>query len=109
MFFPGIALFMVFGTKNKFIENGNVPKCKDCIYLDKNNLVVDNDIYYLSTCKKFGKANLVSGEIKHDYADFCRKDELKCGVEGKYFVSKFKDTPTSKPVQPTDESQKKQL
>lgn len=106
MFFPGIALFMVVSSNNKFIINGDVPKCKDCIFLDKNNLVVENDIYYLSTCTRFGKANLVSGEIKYDFADFCRKEELKCGTEGKHFVSKI--SVEKKTAQPTDE-QKKQL
>jgi len=53
--------------------------------LDKNNLIVEGDPFYLSRCTKFGVAHLVSGNITYEYADFCRKEDAKCGVQGKYF------------------------
>ena len=83
--------------KTKFIVNGNVPKCANCIYLDKNNLIVEGDPFYLSRCTKFGVAHLVSGDITYEYADFCRKDDAKCGVQGKYF------SPIGESKQPEEE------
>ena len=84
--------------KTKFIVNGNVPKCANCIYFDKNNLIVEGDPFYLSRCTKFGVAHLVSGNITYEYADFCRKDDMKCGVQGKYF-SPIGETKESKQSQ----------
>jgi hypothetical protein len=81
---------------NRFIINGNVPKCINCIYWNKNNLIVEGDVYYLSRCTKFGVANLVSGDVTYEYADFCRKDEMKCGTQGKYFVSIYNETKETK-------------
>jgi len=39
-----------------------------------------------STCSKFGR-----------YADMCRYDETKCGMEGKYFKDKKDHDPLQKP------------
>jgi hypothetical protein len=39
----------------------------------------------MSKCYRFGKADLVTGIIKYDYADICRLYPDMCGVEGKYF------------------------
>ena len=82
-------MFTRFIIHNKqFIINGNVPKCKDCVFLNTGDLVVEGDKYYLSRCNLFGTANLVSGEIAYDFAEFCRKDENQCGKTGKHFSPK---------------------
>lgn len=36
-------------------------------------------------CSKFGEKNIINGKIEYDIARDCRKDEEKCGNEGKYF------------------------
>lgn len=88
-------------VKSKFIVNGNFPKCVNCIYLDKKNLIVEGDPFYLSRCTKFGVAHLVSGDITYEYADFCRKEDTKCGVQGKYFspIGESKESEESKQPQ----------
>jgi hypothetical protein len=34
---------------------------------------------------KFGEKNIIDGKIEYEIAKNCRKDEEKCGMEGKYF------------------------
>ena len=50
--------------------------CYKCIYHVPNNCM---DTMERSTCSKFDM-----------YADVCRFDEKKCGMEGKYFKEKDK-------------------
>lgn len=65
------------------IKHNLLPSCKNCkYYIPHPSSSFASD---LSTCSKFGTKNIVTDEIKYDYADFCRKDELKCGETGKYF------------------------
>ena len=68
----------------KIIENINIPVCKNCIYY-KTNIWNNNFTSMLNECNKFGTKNIITDEIKYDYADYCRNNELKCGKEGKYF------------------------
>jgi hypothetical protein len=75
------------GSHNKFIKNYHLPICKNCIhfqasYYTKNNEIQTNNI---DRCGKFGKMNIITGEIKYDYAEFCRQDQQQCGENGKYF------------------------
>jgi hypothetical protein len=37
-------------------------------------------------CNKFGEKDITTNKISFDYADVCRKNEKKCGREGKYFL-----------------------
>jgi hypothetical protein len=39
----------------------------------------------MGRCSKFGEKNIITDEIKYDYADKCREKESLCGKEGKYF------------------------
>ena len=75
-------LFMALNYKNPLIKNSNYPACFNCAhfikYQDSN---LNNDQEY-GLCKKFGKMNLVSGQVKHDYASHCRDDDKKCGEKG---------------------------
>jgi hypothetical protein len=66
---------------SQFIKNINMPSCKKCIHFNPDNYNTES----LSKCNKFGEKNIISNEIKYDYADSCRKDEEKCGLEGKCF------------------------
>jgi len=68
----------------KIIKNGNIPSCKNCIYFTPE--WYSNEFSgSFAKCEKFGEKNIISDKITYDYADLCRKDETKCGVEGKYF------------------------
>jgi hypothetical protein len=79
-----IYLFFVFVNCEKFIKNINVNPCKNCNYYKESYVYSE-----LSKCKKFGEKNIVTNEIKYDYADSCRNNESKCGNEGNYFEDKY--------------------
>lgn len=69
---------------DKIIQNINVPSCRNCMYYKPN---IYNDFSSsLNRCEKFGTKDIVTDEIHYDFADFCRKDEERCGKDGKYFV-----------------------
>ena len=70
---------------NAIIKNINTPSCKNCIYYQPC-VTSDDFTSSLNKCKKFGSKDIITDEIKYDFADFCRKDENKCGIEGKYFI-----------------------
>ena len=59
------------------IKNIEYPVCKNCVYY------IEHKDYTLSRCSFFGERNIVSGEIKYNYADLTRYNE--CGNSGKYF------------------------
>jgi len=68
----------------KFIKNLHVKSCRNCIFYEPNNYNTDFTSG-LSKCKKFGEKDIITGKITYDYADWCRKYDSKCGIEGKYF------------------------
>ena len=57
------------------------PKCKNCLYF-RTAYIFDSMKW--GRCKKFG-----------DYSDYCRKDKLRCGWVGKYFIHKKYGNSTS--------------
>ena len=69
-------------NSNKINKNVNIPACKNCIYYKSDDGFFDSTT---NKCEKFGEKNIVTNEIKYDYADLCRKDDSKCGKEAKYF------------------------
>ena len=69
-------------NSSKIIKNIDIPSCKNCIYFKPYGYIPDS----LSRCNKFGEKNIVTDEIKYDFADYCRNDEKKCGIEGRYFI-----------------------
>ena len=77
-------LFSVNNVVNSnMIKNINLPSCRNCIHY---RLTYYNDLTSsLNRCSYFGTKNIQSDEIDYDFADHCRKDEEKCGLEGKYF------------------------
>ena len=64
------------------ITNLHSPKCITC----KNFIPDSFGSPIFSKCKKFGKANLVSGEISYDFTDSCRDTESKCGTNGTHHI-----------------------
>lgn len=68
-------------NSSKIIKNIDIPSCKNCIYFKPSGYIPDS----LSRCNKFGEKNIITDEIKYDFADYCRNDEKKCGIEGKFF------------------------
>ena len=69
---------------NKIIKNINYPSCRNCIHYKPNSYYSDFTSI-LSKCEKFGEKNIITDEIRYNYADSCRDNESKCGKEGKYF------------------------
>ena len=74
-----LYLFFVFVNSEKFIKNIDVNPCRNCIYYNSKSNIE------LSKCKKFGEKNILTGDIEYNSASYCRKDEQKCGEQGKYF------------------------
>ena len=69
---------------DKIIQNINLPSCRNCMYYKPSTY---NDFSSsLNRCEKFGTKDIISDEIDYDFASYCRKDEDKCGKDGKYFV-----------------------
>jgi hypothetical protein len=77
-----IILLLSLLCSKKIIKNADLPSCRNCIYYEPK---YDNDLSNLNKCNKFGVKNIISDEINYDFADSCRNDENKCGIEGKYF------------------------
>lgn len=71
-------------SSNKIIKNMDFPSCKNCIYY-KPNLMDRDFTSSLNKCEKFGVKDIITDKITYNYADSCRNDETKCGIEGKYF------------------------
>jgi hypothetical protein len=82
MFLKFLLLYSV--VSGKIIKNIDYPSCRNCVYYKPyKNGEFDSR---LSNCEYFGTKNIHSDVISYDYADSCRIDETKCGLEGKYFV-----------------------
>lgn len=77
----------IFGFSNNFIRNSHLPLCKNCKFFQPSSYTLNNEFQRnnVDKCSKFGEINIITGEIKYDYADFCRKDEDQCGKKAKYF------------------------
>lgn len=67
------------------IKNIEYPACKNCVHFKPRYYDTDfNSIF--NRCDKFGEKDIISDEISYKYADSCRDDENKCGLEGKEFI-----------------------
>jgi hypothetical protein len=78
-----IYLLLFFVNSEKIIKNVNIPSCRNCIYFKPN--IYNEFTSSTNRCEKFGEKNILTDEIQYDFADLCRKDDNKCGHEGKYF------------------------
>jgi hypothetical protein len=78
-----IYLLLSLVNCEKIIRNLNIPACKNCIFYQPSqyNTFSSN----LNKCVKFGDKDITTDEISYDFVEFCRKDETKCGFEGKFF------------------------
>lgn len=78
--------YLLFSCANseRIIKNANFSPCRNCKFY-KPEIYHDFTSPY-SKCMKFGEMDLISSKITHTYAELCRNDEAKCGIEGKYFV-----------------------
>ena len=69
-------------TGKVFIKNSDLPICIDCLHFTRPTELQKEyrDKYELyGRCKKFGKMNLITGEIEYCLARNCRLDDEKCG------------------------------
>ena len=79
---------LILRTLSSYVKNLHDPICINCAHFIKysNNCPTDFiPVDKMGNCIKFGNKNLVTGEIKYDYAFICRKDIDKCGEEGRFF------------------------
>ena len=81
-------LFFLFSisqlSSKNFIKNIQISECKNCIHYLQHDFIY-NELSLYNKCSKFGEKNIINGKIEYDIARDCRKDEEKCGNEGKYF------------------------
>jgi hypothetical protein len=85
-FFYGVNTMIIFSGQNSaaIIKNGKFPACKNCIHYRPS--IFSNDYTStLSKCVNFGNKDILTDKISYDFADSCRNDEDRCGLEGKYF------------------------
>ena len=78
------SLLMGSACSEKIIKNINIPSCRNCKYFQPS-IYKTNFASSLNKCNKFGRKNIITDEITHDYADSCRSDKSKCGETGTYF------------------------
>jgi len=68
---------------NPIIKNNNIPACRNCkFFMPKYYNQFDSD---MNRCVKFGEKDIITGKIEYDFVSTSRKDEAKCGSEGKEF------------------------
>lgn len=77
-------LYLYTIKRHLFIKNKNSKLCINCINFIEDKTNYQDDTLY-GRCKMFGEQNIITGEIKHDFASLCRYDNTKCGIDGKYF------------------------
>ena len=80
------VLYLLFALINatKIIKNIDIPACRNCIHYKPSIHNTDFTVFY-NKCDKFGDKDIITGKISYDIAELCRKDELRCGIDGKYF------------------------
>jgi hypothetical protein len=74
------------------LRNSNLPICINCIhFLQHKTYYPDDqlpDDYSYGRCNKFGKINIITGDIDYDFAINSRQDSQKCGLKGLYYEDK---------------------
>jgi len=66
------------------IKNSDLPSCRNCIHFKPSFFTPEFDSS-ISKCANFGRKDVITDKVSYDYADLCRDDEKKCGLQGKYF------------------------
>ena len=64
--------------------------CKNCVYFRPNPKFswFNKDAIVFGHCEKFGKIDLVTGDIEYSFASVCRDNATQCGKEGTQFKDK---------------------
>jgi hypothetical protein len=65
------------------IKNSQAPICQNCIHYRPTPFSPFSPS--LSKCSQFGTKNIITSEIRYEYADLMRMSEENCGIEGKYY------------------------
>ena len=68
-------------TGKVFIKNSDLPICLHCVHFIRP-AKQDQDYELYGRCKKFGKMNLITGEVDYSLARHCRSDDETCGYIG---------------------------
>jgi len=63
------------------VKYTDVPFCNDCIYYVPSDI---KSVRNLGRCKKFGKKNMMTGEIIFSWADINRMNGQPCGLQAKF-------------------------
>ena len=65
------------------IVNSGKPVCTNCKFYKPNKFSnFDSDV---GECLFHGRKNIYNGKITYEYADLCRENTEKCGLEGVNF------------------------
>jgi len=62
----------------------SLPNCHKCKYYIEHSQKFDD----LAKCEKF-KINYLNNRTIYEFAEACRKDENKCGINGKEYIYKI--------------------
>ena len=76
-------LLFTLANSEKIIKNVNIPSCRNCVHFKPPSYGEFTSSY--SKCGKFDTKNILTDTVSYNYADMSRRDETKCGNEGKYF------------------------
>lgn len=71
-------------SSEQIIKNINVNPCVNCVFYKPSTFRKFTSEF--SKCEKFGEKDIITGVINYSYADSCRNNQGKCGIEGQYFV-----------------------
>lgn len=74
------SLFILFLFPFQKIDS--LVPCNQCIHFDPS---LFHSNFEPPRCKKFGKRNLITGQMDYETAISCRNNSKKCGIRGKYF------------------------
>lgn len=78
---------------SSFIIKAKNP-CISCANYMENKYSNLYDEIYGSSNEKFGKCvlfgdqHVVTGQVTYEDATVCRKNKMKCGLDGKYYIEK---------------------
>ena len=70
------------------IQNIKSPICNTCKYYKPFTIFKNSDNLKYSLCMRYGEKNIITGEVKFEFAGNVRKDEKKCGSNGIYHEKK---------------------
>jgi len=84
-------LFFIYAAAMRLmsnIRNMDYPICKTCIHFLHEKRLSGSEEF--GRCKLFGEKNILTGEIKYEYAELCRLSNNKCNITGNYYESTSK-------------------